>query len=199
MKRSALLAAALAAFGLSACVAVKNPIGTSVGYVNDPALEGTWRGSSDEDRPNGYFHVIANDDATMTVVGFTPKGPKDKAEWGTLSLTTVTLGPNRYMNVRETGENGGPPKDSWPAGASIPLLYRIDGNTLRIFTLDEKKTADAIRAKKIEGTVTTNKVGSIPYDTVAITADGPHLDAYLARPDAANLFTPFTAMTRERP
>jgi len=191
----ALLAAVLLAFGLSACVAVKEPVGTSVGYANDPALEGTWRGKSGEDKPEGYYHVLPNDDATMTVIGFAPKNGDDKASWGTLSLTTVTLGPNRYMNVRETSEDGGPPKDK-AASDSIPLLYRIDGDRLSIFTLDEKKVAAAIRAGRIQGTITPNKMGAMQFDTVAITADGQHLDAFLKRADAAELFAPVMQMHR---
>jgi len=191
----AILAAALMAFALSACVAVKEPIGTSVGYANDPALEGTWRGKSAEDKPEGYYHVVLNDDATMTVVGYAPASGDDKASWGTLTLTTVALGPNRYMNVRETGENGGPPKDR-SAGESIPLLYRIDGGKLSIFVLDEKKVTDAIRAGRIQGTITPSKVGALSIDQVTITADGAHLDAFLKRADAPELFTPVMTMHR---
>ena len=195
MKLAAFLAAALAALSLSACVAVKEPIGTSVGYVNDPALEGTWRGKSGDDKPEGYYHVLLNDDATMTVVGYAPKSGDDKASWGTLTLTTVQLGPNRYMNVREMSENGGPPKDK-DAPQSIPLLYRIDGGRLTIFTFDEKSVADAIRAGRIEGTITPNKMGAMSFDSVAITADGPHLDAFLKRADAPELFEPVMTMHR---
>ena len=42
-------------------------------------------------------------------------------------------------------------------------------------------------------------VGGVPYDSVAIMADGPHLDAFLARPDAVEVFTPLMEMRRERP
>ncbi|MEI9989890.1 MAG: hypothetical protein WDM86_07610 [Rhizomicrobium sp.] len=187
--------AMLLALVLAGCVAVKEPVGTSVGYVNDPALEGTWRGKSDKDRAEGYYHVILNADATLTVVGFAPKNGDDKASWGTLTLTTVTLGANHYMNVRETGEDGGPPKDKI-AGQSIPLLYRIEGDRLALFTLDEKKVTAAIRAGKIEGTITPNKVGAMSFDSVAITADGPHLDAYLKQADAPDLFEPVMEMHR---
>jgi hypothetical protein len=179
MRRFAVLL--FAALSLTACVDVKEPIGTTVGYKNDPDLEGIWHGKSGEDRRDGYYLVIANDDATMTVVGFAPKGPKDKAGWGTLKLTTAALGPNRYMTISDISEQGAPPKDD----GSLPLLYRVHGDTLSLYMLDEKKTAAAIRAKQIEGTITKNAF----TDTVAITADGPALDAFMAKPDAAKLFT----------
>ena len=195
MRLTAFAAAALVLFSLTACVAVKEPVGTSVGAANDPALEGTWRGGSGADKPEGYYHVLLNDEATMTVVGYAPKGGDDKASWGTLSLTTVQLGPNRYMNVRETSEDGGPPKDN-AASDSIPLLYRINGDTLSVFMLDEKKVAAAIRAGRIAGTITPSKVMSATIESVAITADGPHLDAFLKRADAPDLFEPVMTMHR---
>jgi len=195
MKLAAFLAAALAALSLSACVAVKEPVGTSIGYVNDPALEGTWRGKSGEDKPEGYYHVLLNDDATMTVVGYAPKSGDDKASWGTLTLTTVQLGPNRYMNVRETGENGGPPQGKDTA-QNVPLLYRIADDRLSLFMLDDKKVAAAIRAGRIQGTITPSKVMGVTIESVAITADGAHLDALLKRADAPELFSPAMEMHR---
>ncbi len=195
MRLVTILAVVFAAAGLCGCVAVKAPVGTSVGCANDPALEGTWRGKSGDDKPDGYYHVLLNDDATMTVVGFAPKNGDDKASWGTLALTTVRLGPNRYMNLHETSEDGGPPKNK-PASDSIPLLYRIDGDTLSVFTLDEKKVTAAIRAGRIAGTLTPIKVMGVTIESVAITADGPHLDAFLKRADAAELFEPVMTMHR---
>ena len=182
------LFAVLAALSLCACVAVKEPVGTSVGYANDPALEGLWTGKPGKDKPPGYYHVILNDDATMTVVGVAPRSGDDKASWGTLALTTAKLGPNRYMNLRETSEDGAPPKDMHAPDESIPLYYTVDGDTLTVFSLDEDKVKAAIRSGRVEGTITVNKVGPASYDSVAITADGPHLDALLAARDAPALF-----------
>ncbi|HXC56135.1 MAG TPA: hypothetical protein VNU97_12630 [Rhizomicrobium sp.] len=195
MRSLRLALAAFAALSLSACVAVKEPIGTSAGYVNDPALEGLWRGKSSDDGPEGYYHVILNDDRTMTVVGIVPKTPDKKASWGTLELTTVMLGANRYLNARETGEDGGPPKDKDAAG-SIPLYYTISGDTLSLFTFDEKKVTQAIRAGRIAGRIDSSKVGSMTIDTVSITADGPQLDAWLKSPDAPALFEPVMTLHR---
>jgi hypothetical protein len=99
------------------------------------------------------------------------------------------------MNAVETGENGGPPKDA-DAAKSIPLLYTIKGDTLWLLTLDRDRVMAAIRAGKIEGKITPNKINGVSYDTVAITADGAHLDAYMKRPDAPGLFVPVFEMHR---
>lgn len=192
MKAIGLLAAALAALSLSACVSVKEPIGTSTGYVNDPALRGTWLSVPDDGKAPAYVHVLLNDDSTMTVIGVSQGNDKDKASWGELSLTTVRLGSNHYMNVREISEDGKPKDDNTAAAASIPLLYAIHADTLSLYSLDEKKVADAIRAHRIEGTVEKTQFG----DTVSITADGPHLDAALIKPDAAALFEPVMTLKR---
>jgi hypothetical protein len=186
MRRLAVLL--FAALSLGACVDVKEPVGTTVGYRNDPDLEGIWRGKSGKDRGEGYYLVIANRNATMSVVGIAPKGQHDEAGWGTLKLTIAALGPNRYMNVSDISEQGAPPKDD----GSLPLLYRMHGDTLSLYMLDEKETAAAIRAKEIEGTVTKNAF----TDIVAITADGPALDAFMAKRDAAKLFEPFLELHR---
>jgi hypothetical protein len=191
VKPFGLVLAALAALSVSACVSVKEPIGTSVGYVNDGALEGLWIGKPSDDKSIGYYHVILNDDATMTVVGIAPRSGKDKASWGTLELTTVVLGANHYMNARETSEDGKPKP---PDDASYPLYYTVKGDTLSVFAFDSAKVEDAIKAGRIEGTITKDKFG----DTVAITADGAHLDAFLKAPDAPGMFSPVLELHRPK-
>jgi hypothetical protein len=189
---------AAAALSLSACVAIPQPIGASVGYANDAALQGMWSGHADKKSAPGFYYVIANDNATMTVVGVSPPDGDDKARWGTLELTTVTLGRNHYLNARETSEDGGPPKpdDMHTANDFVPLYYTIKGDTLSLYSFDEDKVKAAILAKRVQGTITVNKVGLSSYDSVAITADGPHLDAVLKGDDAPALFTPVMTLKR---
>ena len=155
------------------------------------ALEGLWIGKPSDDKSIGYYHVILNDDATMTVVGIAPRSGKDKASWGTLELTTVMLGAKHYMNARETSEDGKPKP---PDDASYPLYYTVKGDTLSVFAFDSAKVEDAIKAGRIEGTITKDKFG----DTVAITADGAHLDAFLKAPDAPGMFSPVLELHRSK-
>lgn len=192
------LLALVVGLGLSGCVAVKEPIGTSVGYVNDPALEGLWIGRPDEKKPVGFYHVILNDNHTMTVIGISPRAGDDKASWGVLELTTVVLGGHHYLNAREISENGGDPEKSDDRAAFYPLLYTVRGDTLALFTFDPDKVKAAIQAGHIEGTITHNKIGTGSFDSVAITADGAHLDALLKAPDASALFSPLMEMHRAR-
>jgi hypothetical protein len=191
------LTTALAALSLCACVQVKTPIGTSVGYVNDPALEGLWMGKTDDKKPDGYYHVILNDNQTLTVIGISPRARDDKASWGVLELTTVVLGGHHYLNAREISESGGDADKTYNRAEFYPLYYTVKGDTLTLFTFDEAKVTAAIQAGRIEGTITSNKLGSAgSYDTVAITADGAHLDALLKAPDAPDLFQPLMELHR---
>jgi hypothetical protein len=151
------LLALVVGLGLSGCVAVKEPIGTSVGYVNDPALEGLWIGRPDEKKPVGFYHVILNDNHTMTVIGISPRAGDDKASWGVLELTTVVLGGHHYLNAREISENGGDPEKSDDRAAFYPLLYTVRGDTLALFTFDPDKVKAAIQAGHIEGRSPTTR------------------------------------------
>src|SRR5262249_54521707 len=92
--------AALLVLGLSACVSLPHPIGTSVGFKNDPALAGLWYGKSDkEDNDAGYYHVLLNADDTMTLVGVAAHtASPEKGGWAVLTATTVVLGNNHYIN-----------------------------------------------------------------------------------------------------
>ncbi len=196
MRRSAILAAAFAAFGLSACVSLKEPIGTSVGFRNDPTLEGLWVGGSEKDRKQGaitYGHVILNDDNTMTVVGVSPRVGEHKASWGTLQLTTVKLGDNRYLNEIETSADGKPPADG--DKASMPAFYRLRGDTLTIYMFDTDKVAKDVDAGRIAGIVHRTDQDHM-VQSVEVTADGLAMDAWLAGPDAPKLFDEFLVLKR---
>ena len=178
----------------AACLPVttSTPVGSSVGFANDGAIEGTWSGRIDKDSAaTTYFHFLANDDNTFTLVGVTTKYGEDKGGWGTYTLTTATLGGHRYINARET-INDGKFATADEQKTNIPLLYTVSGDTLTLYLLDEDKTSAAIAAHKIEGKVTKGQ-----YTTdVLITADAAHLDALLKTEDGAKLFKVFMVLTR---
>lgn len=190
----------IVAIGLALCAAAclpvttSAPVGSTVGFVNDGAIEGTWSGRMDKDSPaTTYFHFLANDDNTFTLVGVTTKSGADKGGWGTYTLTTSVLGGHRYINAREAINNGKFASDD-EQKTNIPLLYTVSGDTLTLYLLDEDLTAAAIAAHKIEGKVTKGQ-----YTTdVAITADAAHLDKLLAREDGVKLFKVFMVLTRQK-
>jgi hypothetical protein len=199
MRIAKFVALALAALSLSACVSLKEPIGTSVGFKNDPALEGLWVSHPDKDNAITWAHVILNDNDTMTVIGISPRHDGQKAAWGTLEMTTVKLGANRYLNERETGDNGGPPKDaSFAAGSSASAYYRVAGDTLTIYMLNTDRVAKDVDAGRIAGIVHRDDKSDM-VQSVEVTADGPALDAWLAKPDAPKLFEQFIVLKRVRP
>lgn len=179
--RFSLLAAA--ALFVAACLPVttKNPVGATVGFKTDAALAGLWKGHGDDDSNNAYFFFTRNADGSMTAVLFTPG--KDSDDWGTFTLHTATLGSNRYMNVREALKNG-VPSDEEPAKENILMLYALgaDGK-LTLALLDDKATAEAIKAGKIEGSVDPGSMGD-----VHITAEPAAQDAFFATKAGAALF-----------
>jgi hypothetical protein len=187
MKRFAL--AALLAFALSACVSLPNPIGSSVGFKNDPALEGLWYGKTDKDEKRAaYYHVLLNADNTATAVGVSAGHSDDKGGWAVLAVTTATLGPNHYINGQELFEDGKPKDDKTVYSG----YYTVTGDTLTIYALDDRKVAAEIRAHHIDGTVTPGRFG----DNIAITADAAHVDKWLSSPGAPKLFAPLLTLHR---
>lgn len=185
------------AIGLALCAAAclpvttSAPVGSTVGFVNDGAIEGSWSGRIDKDSPTTYFHFVANDDNTITFVGVTTKSGEDKGGWGTYTLTTALLGGHRYINARETLDDGKPASPD-AQKTNIPLLYTVSGDTLTLYLLDDDLTAAAIAAHKIDGKVTKGQ-----YTTdVAITSDAAHVDKLLSSDAGAKLFKVFVVLTR---
>jgi hypothetical protein len=183
--------AALLTLGLSACVSLPHPIGTSVGFRNDPALAGLWYGKSDkEDSSAGYYHVLLNADDTMTLVGVAAQAanPEKGGGWVVLTATTVALGGNHYINGREIFEDGKPKDDA----TLYSGYYTIRDDTVTIYALDDRKVAAEIKAHRIAGTITQGRFGQ----DVAITAGAADVDRWLSSPRAPALFTPLFSLRR---
>ena len=194
MKTFKLAFALGAALLAAACLPVtsKTPVGTTAGLGADPALIGTWKvipekkkDAAADDGP-GFIHFILAKDGTMTALtvstGRAGDAAKTHGEWSVFAASAAQLGQNRFLNVRETSENGEPSKDE-DAG-NIPVLYRFGrGGKLTLYLIDEKAAKDAIAAGKIEG-----KVEAGDYGDVALTAPADKLDAFFASKDGAALF-----------
>jgi hypothetical protein len=179
---------ALVAFGLGACppVTSKTPVGTTIPGANtapDPGLTGVWKGRMAVGDTASYFTFFPQDDGTISAVVVTPRTAKDKGGWGAFVLQTVALGPNHYMNTRETIDEGKVATGAM-ADNTIPVLYRINSDgALVLYIIDETAAKNAIKTGKIAGTVEPGQFGDI-----TLTATPGDLDTYMASPAGRALF-----------
>jgi hypothetical protein len=183
--RFATLLSLAAALLLSACLPVTSlhPFGSTAAATPDPALSGAWRGKmKDADTASTLYFLPQKDGATALFV--TDPGKKDAGSWGSFAVTTATLGANHFINARELIDEGKPSAGKM-ATTTFPLLYRISDGKLTLYLLDEKKTAAAIAAGKLKGTVEKGMDGD-----VAITEDGAALDTFMTSKAGAALFGP---------
>ena len=194
MRAVRIFAALALALAASAClpVASKSPIGSTQGFVIDPSLIGTWKGTANGGKVASWFHFLPGRDNTVMAVVITPASEDDSGGWGAFALQTVKLGSNYFMNAQEVSDNGNVAGDK-TAQNPTPLLYKIgDDGKLTLYMLDEKATAAAIKAGKIAGTVEPGD-----YGDVTITADPDALDAFFQTPEGVALFTQqFAVLTR---
>jgi hypothetical protein len=184
----------LASLGAAACppVTSKNPVGTTVAATPDPALTGLWKGRMTPESGFSYFTFFPQDDGTISAIVVTPQSSADKGGWGAFSLQTVTLGANRFINARETLDDGKPATGPM-ADNTIPLLYRVNGDgALVLYIVDEAAAKRAIKANKILGTIEDGQDGD-----VMLTAAPGDLDAYMGSPAGRALFVkPLTILRR---
>jgi hypothetical protein len=185
--------AAACALMLAGCLPVTStsPVGTTAGLGADPALYGTWKGHSPEagDQHDGFFHFMAAKDGSLTAAVILAAGGKDDG-WTIFAVRTAVLGKNHFINAVETFD-----KDAAAEGrlqnANVPLLYVVRGRTLTLYLLDEDKAKAAVKTGKLKGTIEPGENGD-----VAITAEPAELDAFMARPEAAEMFKVMMVLKR---
>lgn len=171
--------AVLAALILAGCLPVTttSPVGTAAGLGADKALIGAWKGRAPDDKKAEAFFVHflpAKQNALKAVM----LGPDDD-EVMIFAVQTTKLGQNRYLNAVMLFD-----KEKLVEGhANYPLLYRIEGNTLRLFILDEAKVKAAIKAGKIKGTIAPGEGGD-----AVITAEPFAQDTFFAQPETVGLY-----------
>jgi hypothetical protein len=164
---------------IAACASTKHPIGVSAGPQTDARLLGGWKGVDPDDGNTIYvFFLPRADSADLHAVGVSPQHGTDKGGWATLSIVVGRAGEHRFLNARMLFDNGKPAK---PDEDYVPVLYRVEGDTLRILHADVEALKRAVEAGEIEGKVT----GS----SVVLTAEPAALDRFMAT-HAAKLFKP---------
>jgi len=179
---------------LAACFppVTKTPIGGSAANP-DPALLGLWKGNmaNSDSREPVYFHFIRKKDGGMTVLMVSAdKKNEDGALAAVANATKV--GGNRFLNARLIPlDNAESADDDGPDG-TIPVLYRFEGRRLTLYLMNEDATKDAIKAKKITGTVEPGQFGD-----ATITADQQELDRFVTSGEGQKLFSDkFAVLTR---
>ena len=185
---------ALCCAGLGACppVTSKTAVGTTVTAAPDPAFTGVWKGRVAQSTTFSYFTFLPQDDGTITAVVVTPPSAKDKGGYGAFTLQTVALWPYHFINARET-INDGKPATGAMADNTVPILYRVNGDSaIVIYLIDETAAKNAIKAGKIVGTVEEGE-----YGDVTLTAAPGDLDAFFATPAGRALFIKPLAILRK--
>src|SRR5690348_14014504 len=170
-----------AALFACACLPVttKTPLGSTVGFKPDPALYGVWK-STNKGGP-GFISLVKGDGGSTTAIMVSP-GP-DGGDWQVFHVETSVLGGRTFLSAREVLVNGKAAGDAL-AGQEFPVLYEVKGDTLTLNLLDEKKTAAAIRAHAIAGTIEPGN-----YGDVHVTADAAALDKFIQSKDGLALFS----------
>jgi hypothetical protein len=186
-------ATVICALLLAGCLPVtsKTPVGTTSGLGADSALYGTWKGHSPDSssKNDGFFHFMKAKDGSLTVALVLARGDSDDG-WTIFNAHTAMLGKNRYLNAVETFDKDAPAEGDLK-NANIPLLYAVRGRTLTLYLLDEDKTKEAVRSGRIKGEIEAGESGD-----VVLTADAAELDAFMAKPEAADLFKVMMVLKR---
>ena len=122
--------------------------------------------------------------------------PRDDSQSGTVSVyrvTTATLGKNHFMNAVELKLDA-PDKQQPPGFTPVFYTLRDDGRSLTIYQIDRDRAVAAVRSGAIAGSIEQHEVKddsgktSEQIDAVRITAEPQALDAFMAKPEAADLF-----------
>ena len=108
-------------------------------------------------------------------------------------FTVARVGENHFINARKLSlarEHNDQP-ENW-----MPLFYTTthEGRSLKLYYLDQDKIIKAIESGALKGRVEKhqrkNDDGKIEdeIDAITITAEPADLDAFMAKPEAADLF-----------
>jgi hypothetical protein len=200
------LAAIVSLVFLTACgtsVTTSVPIGTTAGVGPDKALYGTWKGHfvndfKKDDGRDSFVHFLRSGDTDTDVIWVSaPRQGDDSGSNERYKITTAKLGDNHYINAVQPREGSDDVSDN------IPVLYRWGTNgTLTLCLMDLDKTVATIKAGTLPGvfvtTVGKDKSGKVEtrFYSAQINAEASELDAFMAKPEAADLFEAFLVLKR---
>ena len=187
--------ALVCAIFLSGCydTTTTNPIGTTAALAQDKVLIGIWKGEFWRHDEGEYLHIFPTDDQKMTALWIESPKDKDHGSYQEFQITTAGLGRNRFINAAKRTSDGSF-EVHW-----MPLFYtlRNDGRTLTIYTANDDKVVQVIDSHALRGEVKRHQEKDDKgqsrevIDSIEITAEPAELDAFMARPEAADLFRVF--------
>jgi hypothetical protein len=173
----AIAAVIVTALTLTGCFVVATNVPAGTGPINDPRLEGTWRGLDanggreteafltfqrvDEQKP---LRLVWVEGKELQIYEFISRriGNRD-------AFAATMIGPADQLAKMKPGE---------PRGYFLGF-YELKGEQATFYLLDSKKIGALITAGKLKGTPPKGQ-----YDMATLTGTPAELGAFLASPDA---------------
>jgi hypothetical protein len=178
-------------------ITTKYPIGITTGLQPDKALYGTWKGHFVDQDNDLYLHFLKADSGELIAIWvFAPTDDEHKGGAMIFKIITAKLGDNRYINAVELTPDKKVKAE--PRGYT-PALYRFESDgQLTICKIDKDKLVKAIESGALAGVIEEHGArNSIQhYEDIIITSKPEQLDAYMAKPEASDLFVSCTTSKR---
>lgn len=181
------VAMALVCLLLSSCEDSKNPLSDPEKAAPDAEFVGVWRSANDGSAD--YYHVAAAGGklpaGVLRMISVSHAKNGVLARPGEMLAFSTILGEDRYLNVASIDDKE---LDQFEKAGWKPELvkgyfiikYQVQGDTLKLWTMERDARRKAIESGKIKGT--------IDKKTVLFTDTTENLAALLASPDGISLF-----------
>lgn len=172
-----------------------NPVGTTTTQTLDVSLCGTWKDDIFRLNLGEDIHVVEVGEGKLTAFKSDVRQSQDGVgSFDIFQFTTAVAGTNHFINARDIRLEGDKSVDR-PGWRLLFYTVRKDGQSLKLYYLDDTKVTKAIETGVLKGHIekhrTTNADGKteIVVDSIEITAGPAELDAFMATPQALGLFT----------
>jgi hypothetical protein len=172
----ALATITLATLALTGCFVVATNVPQGTGPINDPRLEGTWRGlDTNGGGDSNAFLTFQRIDEQKPLRLVWVEG-KDLQIY---DLITRRVGKRDVFAAMMTGpaDQLAKMKPDEPRGYFVGF-YEVKGDKVSFHLLDSKKIGDLITNRKLKGTAPKGQ-----YDMATLTGSPAELAAFLASPD----------------
>lgn len=173
----ALATITLATLALTGCFVVATNVPAGTGPINDPRLEGTWRGldTNGGGDSNTFLTFQRIDDQKPLRLVWV-----ERNDLQIYDLITRRVGKRDVFAAMMTGPTDqlAKMKPDEPRGYFLGF-YEVNGDKVSFHMLDSKKIGDLITKRKLKGIPPKGQ-----YDMATLTGSPAELAAFLASPDA---------------